>query len=86
MHPNRQFLAHFVVHMPLCLHDLFHVTHPLHSHLGRGNRLLGYVPSGVRGYRPAQAITMQGGGGVRPCGGGRMHPTGGALARRASFF
>ena len=23
MHPNRQFLAHFVVHMPLGLHDLF---------------------------------------------------------------
>ena len=26
MHPNRQFLAHFVVHMPLCLHDLFRVA------------------------------------------------------------
>ena len=23
MYPNRQFLAHFVVHMPLCLHVLF---------------------------------------------------------------
>ena len=67
MHPNRQFLAHFVVHMPSCLHVLFHVAHPLHSNRGRGNRLLGYVPSRyprVRGYRRAQAITMQVGGGA----------------------
>ena len=26
MYPNRQFLAHFVVDMPLCLHVLFGVT------------------------------------------------------------
>ena len=34
MHPNRHFLAHFVVHMPLCLQDLFRVAHPLHSNWG----------------------------------------------------
>ena len=31
MHPNRQLLAHFVVHMPLCLHDLFRAVHPVHT-------------------------------------------------------
>ena len=36
MHPNRQFLAHFVVHMPLCLHALFRVANPLHSNRGEG--------------------------------------------------
>ena len=66
MHPNRRFLAHFAVHMPLCLHDLFRIAHPLHSNRGggRGNRHWGYVPSGVRGYRDAQVITVQGGEGV----------------------
>ena len=34
MYPNRQFLAHFVVHMPLCLHVLFRVAGPLHSNGG----------------------------------------------------
>ena len=34
MHPNRPFLVHFVVHMPLCLHDWFRVAHPLHSNVG----------------------------------------------------
>ena len=33
--PNRQFiLAHFVVHMPSCLHDLFCVGRPLHGNRG----------------------------------------------------
>ena len=27
LHPNRQFLGLFVVHMPLCLHDLLCVAH-----------------------------------------------------------
>ena len=58
-HPNRQFLAHFVVHAPLCLHVLFRVTHHLHSNRGcKGTvtwGILGYVPSRVR-------LTMQGGG------------------------
>ena len=31
MHPNRQFLARFVVHVPLCLHTLLCVRHPLCS-------------------------------------------------------
>ena len=31
MYPNRQFLAHFVAGMPLCLHVLFCVADPLHS-------------------------------------------------------
>ena len=34
MHPNRQFLADFVVHMPSCLHDLFCATHPLYRNRG----------------------------------------------------
>ena len=36
MYPNKQFLAHFVVHMPLCLHVLFCVAGPLHSNRGGG--------------------------------------------------
>ena len=64
MHPNRQLLAHFVVHMPLFLHDLFRVTHPLCAIGGRGNRHLGYVPWQERGYRRAQVLTMQAGEGV----------------------
>ena len=66
MYPNRQFLAHVVVHMPLCLHVLFCVAGLLHTNQAGGggvNRHLGYVLSGVRGYRGAQAITMQVGGG-----------------------
>ena len=35
-YPNRQFLAHFVVHMPLCLHVLFGVAGLLHSRGGGG--------------------------------------------------
>ena len=31
VHPNRQFPAHFVIHMPSCLHILFYVARPLHS-------------------------------------------------------
>ena len=81
MHPNRHFLAHFVVHMPLCLHDLFRVAHPLHSNRGRGNRLLGYVPSGVRGYRRTQAITMQGGEGDKQADSGAH---GGGAAQKHS--
>ena len=61
MHPNRQFLAHFVVHTPLCLHVLFRVARPLHSH--RGVRELGVFwgmfPWGCEGTAPR---TMQGGG------------------------
>ena len=38
MYPNRQFLAHFVVHMPLYLHVLFCVVCPLHSNGGGGAR------------------------------------------------
>ena len=34
MHPNRQFPAHFVVHMPSCLHVLFRAVRPLHSNRG----------------------------------------------------
>ena len=34
MYPNRQFLAHFMVHMPLCLHILFRVAGPLHCNQG----------------------------------------------------
>ena len=65
MHLNKQFSAHFVVHMPSCLHVLFRVAGPLHSNRGeRGNCHLGYVPSGVRGYRHAQVVTIQGGGGL----------------------
>ena len=65
MHPNRQFPAHFVVHMPSCLHVLFWVARPLHcDRRGRGNCHLGYVPSGVRGYRCAWAV--QGGGEYGP--------------------
>ena len=33
---------------------------------GQGNRHLGCVPSGLRGYRRAQAVTMQGGGALSP--------------------
>ena len=62
MYPNRQFLSHLVVPMPFCLHVLFRVVGGNWG--GRGNRQLGYVPLGVPGYRCAQAITMQRGGGV----------------------
>ena len=65
MYPNRQLLAHSVVHMPLCPHVLFCVAGLLHSNwVGRGNRHLGDVPPGVLGYRCPQAIAMLGGGGV----------------------
>ena len=36
MYPNRQFLAHLVVHMPLCVHVLFRVAGRLHSNRGGG--------------------------------------------------
>ena len=36
MYPSRQFLAYFVVHMPLCLHVLFRVARPLHRNRGGG--------------------------------------------------
>ena len=50
MHLNRQFSGLFMVHMPLCLHVLQHVTRPLCSLGGGGgqeNHLFGYVPPGV---------------------------------------
>ena len=61
MHPNRQFPAHFVVHMPLCLHDLFCVACPLHSNRG----VMGSV-TWERG------LSFRGRGG----GGGAVEPSG----------
>ena len=47
MHPNRQFPAHFLVHMPLCLHDLFCVARLLHSNWwGQGTVIWGMFPRG----------------------------------------
>ena len=44
---HRQFLPHFLVHMPLCLHDLFRVAHPLHSNGGgKGTVTWGMCPRG----------------------------------------
>ena len=43
MHPNGQFPGH----MPSCLHVLLHVTGPLCSQGGWGNRHFGYVPHTV---------------------------------------
>ena len=85
MHPNRQFPAHFVVHMPLFLHDLFRVAHPLYAIGGRGNRHLGYVPWQERGYRRAQALTMQGGEGVCATIRGRFTPSLFSIRRRHIF-
>ena len=55
--------------MPLCLHVLFRVADPLHSNWGdEGTVTWGMFPGGVRGYRRAQAITVQGvGGGMWIC-------------------
>ena len=54
MHPNRKLLAHFVVHMPLCLHDLFRVVHPLHSNRAREPSL------GVCSHRGARILLCAG--------------------------
>ena len=57
MHPNRQLLAHFVVHMPSCLHGLFCVACPLHSNRGcEGTVTWGMFPRGCED-------TGKGGGG-----------------------
>ena len=64
MHPNRQFPAHFVVHMPLCLHALCHVVCPLHSNRGcEGTVTWGMFPRGCEDT-VAPRRTMQRGGGV----------------------
>ena len=45
MHPNRQFLPHFVVHMPLCLYDLFRVARPFPRNVrGEGSVTWGMSP------------------------------------------
>ena len=65
MYPNRQFLAHFVVHMPLCLQVLFRVAGLLHSNRGGGGaREASLGVCSLGGYCSAQAIAMQGGGEV----------------------
>ena len=46
MYPKRQSLAHFVVHMPLCLHDLFCAVHHLHSNWRGGGLAWGVFPQG----------------------------------------
>ena len=66
-YPNRQFLAHFVVHRPLCLHVLFRVAGPLHSIFGgkgislRGARILSraghYYARGRGGSSRTMTIT-----------------------------
>ena len=54
----------FVVHMASCLHVLFRVARPLHSNRGcEGTVMWGTFPGGWRGYRRAQPLIMQGGGG-----------------------
>ena len=60
MHPNRQFVAHFVVHIPSCPHDLLCVARPLHSNRRCEGTIIWLVPSGVRVNRHAQPLTMQG--------------------------
>ena len=61
MHPNRQFLAHFVLYTSFCLHVLFRVPRPLHSHQG----CEGTVNWGILGYvgcEDAVACDRKGGG------------------------
>ena len=68
MHPNRQFLAHAVVHMPLCLHDLFRVAPPLHSNGGgrggEGTITSGMFPWGSEDTVARRRLLCKGGGGI----------------------
>ena len=66
MHPNRPFLAHFVVHMPLCLHDWFRVAHPLHSNGGGGGEgtiTWGLFPRGSKDSVARRRLLCKGGRG-----------------------
>ena len=65
MHPNRQFRAHFVVHMHFCLHDLLRVAHPLHSNRG-GKRTItwGMFPPGSEDTVTSRRLLCNGGGGT----------------------
>ena len=66
MYPNRQFLAHFVVHIP-CIYVSCFASQVLCIVIGRARELsLGVCSlrgAGVRGYCCVLAITMQWGGG-----------------------
>ena len=57
-------LPRFVIHMPLCLHVLFHVTGPLHSNLGLGSSLGVCSLGGARILSRAGDYYAPGGGGL----------------------
>ena len=74
VHPTRQFLAHFVVHMPLCLHVLFRVAGPLQSKRGLREPSLGVCS--LRGARiPSREGNARGRGGLQSYT-QRLHPHG----------
>ena len=66
MYPNGQFLAHFVVHMPLCLHVLFRVAGPLQRNRrgggGEGTVIWGMFPRGREGTVARRRLLCNGGG------------------------
>ena len=65
MHPNRQYPAHFVVHMPSCLHVVFRVAHPLHSNRGcEGTVTLGWFPRGCEDTIAPRRLLCKGVGGT----------------------
>ena len=67
MHPNKQFLAHLVVHMPLCLHDLFRIAHPLHSNWGgEGTVTWGMFPRGSEDTAAHRRLLCKRGRGYPP--------------------
>ena len=66
MYPNRRFLSHFVVRMPLCLHVLFRVAGPLHSNRGGGGEgavTWGMFPLGCEDTVARRGLLCKGEGG-----------------------
>ena len=65
IHPDRQFPAHFVVHMPSCLHVLFRVARPLQSKRGgEGTVIWGMFPRGCEDTVARRWLLYKGVGGT----------------------
>ena len=64
MYLNKQFLARFVVHIPLCLHVLFRAAGPLHSNQGdEGIITEGMFPWGCEDTVARRRVLCKGEGG-----------------------
>ena len=63
VHSNRQFLAHFVVHMPLCVHVLFRVARSFNSNRGEGTDTWGMLSQGCEDTVACRCLLFKGGGG-----------------------